>query len=159
MTPWLPHSGRPGETDLVLDKGLKACPQLKNVCVAGYDVTNSFLKALPNPQLLETLEVMDFELVSPQIIFEICGLPASTKHAAKQVGKRTFSSLKRLAVWQRNAGVGRARVSNGWFKACFAKSDSPAIAALEKAGIMLATGWESRLISGSPIGKSLLAIN
>lgn len=154
MTPWLPHSGgssRTGETDLVLDKGLRVCPRLRSLCVAGYDVTNAFLHSLPNPQLLETLGVMDFELVSPQIIFEICG--TSPKGNTNGRSKTAFTSLKELAVWQRNAGVGRARVSNGWFKACFARPDSPAIAALEKAGIQLATSWESRLISGSPIGE------
>ena len=156
MTPWLPHSASPsklGETDFVLDRSLKYCPQLRRLCVAGYDVTNAFLKAIPNPQLLETLEVMDFELVSPQIIFEICGISnnRTTTQTVKK-GGRTFSRLGQLAVWQRNAGVGRARVSNGWFKACFSRPDSPAIAVLEKAGIKLATGWESRLISGSPIG-------
>lgn len=143
MTPWLPHTARADEPDFVIDKGLKLCPQLRTLCVAGYDVTNSFIKSLPNPGLIESLEIMDFELVTPQIIFELSSLKADNP----------FKRLRRLSVWQRNAGVGRARVSNGWFKAMFARSDSPAVIALQRKGILLGTSWESRLISGSPIGR------
>jgi hypothetical protein len=142
MVPWLPYSAKPGEPSMVLDQAVAFCPKLKTLCLAGYDVSNAFIKSLPNPQMLETLEIMDFELVTPQVIFEV----ASTRQDAK------FTNLKKLAVWQRNAGVGRARVSNGWFKTMFAKENSAAVAALEKRGIQLATGWESKLISGSPIG-------
>lgn len=156
MTPWLPHSARHGEPDLVIDRALRFTDKLRTLCVAGYDVTNAFIDALPRPDLLEVLEVMDFELVTPQVLFEVASstitLPAAST-ALPPVKVRKFSNLKKLAVWQRNAGVGRARVSNGWFRAAFTRMESPAIAALHKAGIQLATGWESRLISGSPVGK------
>lgn len=156
MTPWLPHSARSGEPDLVVDRALHYTHKLKKLCVAGYDVTNAFLSILPRPDLLEELEVMDFELVTPQVVFEVASstvtLPAVSS-ALAPVKMRRFANLKRLAVWQRNAGVGRARVSNGWFRAAFTRMESPAIAALHKAGVQLATGWESRLISGSPIGE------
>lgn len=125
----------------MVDLGLKACTALRTLCVAGYSVTNAFLKNLPHPELLDTLEIMDFELVTPQAVYEV------TKKGTR------FTSLKRLAVWQRNAGVGRERVSNGWFRAAFAKPESPVISALNARGIKLATGWESRLISGEDIGQ------
>ena len=154
MTPWLPHSAGRGESDLVLDEGVKFCPRLRTLCVAGYDVTGAVLRNLPNPQILERLEIMDFELISPQIIFDISGAKRDKQRTIEsRTERRRFESLKELAVWQRNAGVGRARVSNGWFRACFEKPNSPAAAALHQAGIKLGTGWESRLISGSPIGE------
>ena len=143
MVPWLPYSAEPDEPDMVIDRALSFCTSLRSLCVAGYDVSNSFTRAIPNPHLLRSLEIMDFELVTPLSVFQV----ASTKT------DRPFSSLEKLAIWQRNAGVGRARVSNGWFKAVFGKETSPAIKALERANILLATGWESRLISGSDIGK------
>ncbi|CAD6572389.1 MAG: hypothetical protein CYPHOPRED_004820 [Cyphobasidiales sp. Tagirdzhanova-0007] len=141
MVPWLPYSAEPDEPDMVIDRALSFCTSLRSLCVAGYDVSNSFTRAIPNPHLLRSLEIMDFELVTPLSVFQV----ASTKT------DRPFSSLEKLAIWQRNAGVGRARVSNGWFKAVFGKETSPAIKALERANILLATGWESRLISGSDI--------
>lgn len=151
MTPWLPNSAKAGEPDLVLDRALHFTSKLRTLCVAGYDVTNTFLKVLPRPDVLEVLEIMDFELVSPQLIFELAGSTAIDSVTGTPKVRR-FSRMNRLAIWQRNAGVGRARVSNGWFRSAFNKPDSPAVLALEKAGIKLATGWESRLISGSPIG-------
>ena len=120
---------------------MKSCSALRTLCVAGYSVTNAFLKNLPLPELLDTLEIMDFELVTPLAVYEV------TKKNTR------FISLRKLAVWQRNAGVGRERVSNGWFKAAFAKMESPVIAALNARGVKLATGWESRLISGEEIGE------
>lgn len=156
MTPWLPNSARNGEPDLVIDQALRYTDKLQSLCVAGYDVTNAFLHVLPRPDLLEELEIMDFELVTPHALFELASssitLPA-TSSALPPVKLRRFNNLKRLAVWQRNAGVDRARVSNGFFRAAFTRRESPAIAALTKANILLATGWESRLISGSPVGE------
>lgn len=147
MTPWLPNSAKNGEPELVLDQGLAYCTALKTLCVAGYDVTNAFIRMLPSPAILEQLEIMDFELVIPHILFELWPQPQ-----AAQKPNLLFPSLQRLAVWQRNAGVGRARVSNGWFKAAFGRATSPAVQLLMHYGIFLATGWESRLISGSDIG-------
>ena len=149
MVPWLPYSAKLDEPDLVIDRALRFCTSLQSLCVAGYDVSNGFTRAIPNPQLLETLEIMDFELLTPQVVFEV----ASTKK------DRRFVSLRKLAIWQRNAGIGRARVSNGWFKSAFGRENSPAIIALERANIQLATGWESRLISGSDIGERLLQLS
>jgi len=155
MTPWLPNSARNGEPDLVIDRALRYTEKLQSLCVAGYDVTNAFIHILPRPDLLEELEIMDFELVTPQVLFEIASSTITTTISSTfpPIKVRRFSNLRRLAVWQRNAGVGRARVSNGFFRAAFTRNESPAISALEKANILLATGWESRLISGSPVGK------
>lgn len=154
MTPWLPGSANCNEPERVVDMGLGFCTALKTLCVAGYDVTNAFIRNLPNPQQIETLEIMDFELVTPQILFEIAPL----QHGRQRMSNEhvLFPRLRRLAVWQRNAGVGRARVSNGWFRAAFGRSCSPAITALDKHNILLGTGWESRLISGSDIGQSMI---
>lgn len=156
MTPWLPNSARNGEPDLVLDRALRYTDKLQTLCVAGYDVTNAFIHILPRPDLLEELEIMDFELITPLVLFEVASSTVTLQPASPELPPikiKRFSKLKRLAVWQRNAGVGRARVSNGFFRAAFTRMESPAIAALERAGILLATGWESRLISGSPVGK------
>lgn len=126
MTPWLPNSARNGEPDLVINRALRYTDKLRTLCVAGYDVTNAFIHILPRPDLLEELEIMDFELVTPQVLFEIASssvtIPGNSS-SLPAVKVRRFANLKRLAVWQRNAGVGRARVSNGFFRAAFTRME------------------------------------
>jgi hypothetical protein len=138
MTPWL-HTATP---PYILDEAITYCTSLKDLTLLGCDVSDAFFAHLNSSLRLHSLSISDFEHISPNALFEGLRSPV-------------FSSLKRLAIWQRNGGINAAgqRITSGWFN-CLFKSHWREMRDLAKRDVSLGTGWESLLLAGGQAGQS-----
>ena len=156
MTPWL--SDEVEGPRLVVDAAIALCTNLRHLTVAGWDVSDAGLIALPASNRLVSLGITDFEGVTPHGLLEALRVPA-------------YAKLERLVIWQRNGastlavaadltgGVtsSGARISRGWSQNLFQSGRGRLLAALKASNVSVATAWESTLLSSGDDGLRFVA--